>query len=119
MSGHSKWATTKHKKAAIDAKRGKLFAKLIKNIEIAARMGGGDPDGNPSLYDAIYNKGDRIYFRGLEEQAERLAREYGCPFVDNELPYGRAEPGHPVIVDYFYHEEVRGSENTGKRTQKA
>ena len=54
MSGHSKWATTKHKKAAIDAKRGKLFAKLIKNIEIAARMGGGDPDGNPSLYDAIY-----------------------------------------------------------------
>lgn len=53
MSGHSKWATTKHKKAAIDAKRGKLFAKLIKNIEVAARTGGGDPDGNPSLYDAI------------------------------------------------------------------
>ncbi len=53
MSGHSKWATTKHKKAAIDAKRGKLFAKLIKNIEIAARLGGGDPDGNPTLYDAI------------------------------------------------------------------
>ena len=43
MSGHSKWATTKHKKAAIDAKRGKLFAKLIKNIEIAARLGGGVP----------------------------------------------------------------------------
>ena len=54
MSGHSKWATTKHKKAAIDAKRGKLFAKLIKNSEISAHMGGGDPDGNPSLYDAIY-----------------------------------------------------------------
>ncbi|WP_418968596.1 YebC/PmpR family DNA-binding transcriptional regulator [Alloscardovia omnicolens] len=53
MSGHSKWATTKHKKAAIDAKRGKLFAKLVKNIEIAARNGGGDPDGNPALYDAI------------------------------------------------------------------
>ncbi|MCP2279101.1 DNA-binding regulatory protein, YebC/PmpR family [Nocardia amikacinitolerans] len=53
MSGHSKWATTKHKKAAIDAKRGKLFAKLIKNIEVAARTGGGDPDGNPTLYDAI------------------------------------------------------------------
>ncbi len=53
MSGHSKWATTKHKKAAIDAKRGKLFAKLIKNIEVAARLGGGDPDGNPTLYDAI------------------------------------------------------------------
>jgi len=53
MSGHSKWATTKHKKAAIDAKRGKLFAKLIKNIEVAARQGGGDPAGNPTLYDAI------------------------------------------------------------------
>ena len=53
MSGHSKWATTKHKKAAIDAKRGKLFAKLIKNIEVAARTGGGDADGNPTLYDAI------------------------------------------------------------------
>ena len=53
MSGHSKWATTKHKKAAVDAKRGKLFAKLIKNIEVAARTGGGDPDGNPTLYDAI------------------------------------------------------------------
>ncbi|HRC41356.1 YebC/PmpR family DNA-binding transcriptional regulator [Nostocoides sp.] len=54
MSGHSKWATTKHKKAAIDAKRGKLFAKLIKNIEVAAKTGGGDPDGNPTLWDAIY-----------------------------------------------------------------
>ncbi|GAA1504636.1 YebC/PmpR family DNA-binding transcriptional regulator [Sphaerisporangium rubeum] len=53
MSGHSKWATTKHKKAALDAKRGKLFAKLIKNIEVAARTGGPDPDGNPTLYDAI------------------------------------------------------------------
>jgi YebC/PmpR family DNA-binding regulatory protein len=53
MSGHSKWATTKHKKAAIDAKRGKMFAKLIKNIEVAARTGGGDPAGNPTLYDAI------------------------------------------------------------------
>ncbi|MBF6131079.1 YebC/PmpR family DNA-binding transcriptional regulator [Nocardia brasiliensis] len=53
MSGHSKWATTKHKKAGIDAKRGKLFAKLIKNIEVAARTGGSDPAGNPTLYDAI------------------------------------------------------------------
>jgi YebC/PmpR family DNA-binding regulatory protein len=53
MSGHSKWATTKHKKAVIDAKRGKMFAKLIKNVEVAARVGGGDPTGNPTLYDAI------------------------------------------------------------------
>ncbi|MBP2708077.1 YebC/PmpR family DNA-binding transcriptional regulator [Microbispora sp. RL4-1S] len=53
MSGHSKWATTKHKKAALDSKRGKLFAKLIKNIEVAARTGGPDPEGNPTLFDAI------------------------------------------------------------------
>ena len=53
MSGHSKWATTKHKKAVVDAKRGKLFAKMIKNIEVAARTGGGDVNGNPTLFDAI------------------------------------------------------------------
>ncbi len=53
MSGHSKWATTKHKKAVIDGRRAKLFAKLIKNIEVAARIGGPDVDGNPTLYDAI------------------------------------------------------------------
>ena len=54
MSGHSKWATTKHKKAVVDAKRSKMFAKLIKNIEVAARTGGGDMDANPTLYDAVY-----------------------------------------------------------------
>jgi len=53
MSGHSKWATTKHKKAVIDARRGKLFAKLIKNIEVAARVGGADMSANPTLYDAV------------------------------------------------------------------
>ncbi|MEO5852411.1 MAG: YebC/PmpR family DNA-binding transcriptional regulator [Nocardioides sp.] len=53
MSGHSKWATTKHKKAVVDGRRAKMFAKLIKNIEVAARMGGGDISGNPTLYDAI------------------------------------------------------------------
>ena len=53
MSGHSKWATTKHKKAVIDAKRGKLFAKLVKNIEVAARSGGADLVGNPTLFDAV------------------------------------------------------------------
>ena len=53
MSGHSKWATTKHKKAVVDARRGKLFAKLVKKVEVAARMGGGDLSGNPTLYDAV------------------------------------------------------------------
>lgn len=68
-----------------------------------------------TLYDEIYRKGDRSYFRELENQAAQMSKKYDCPFVDNELPYGRAEPGHPVIVDYFYHEEVRESENTGRR----
>ena len=49
MSGHSKWATIKHRKGAADAKRGKLFAKLIKQVEVAARQGGGDLDANPTL----------------------------------------------------------------------
>lgn len=53
MSGHSKWATTKHKKAVVDARRAKSFAKLIKNIEVAAKVGGPDPVGNPTLADAI------------------------------------------------------------------
>ncbi len=53
MSGHSKWATTKHKKAVVDGKRAKLFAKLIKNIEVAARVGGSDMAGNPTLFDAV------------------------------------------------------------------
>jgi len=54
MSGHSKWATTEHKKAANDARRAKLWAKLIRNIEVAARNGGPDIEGNPTLYDAVY-----------------------------------------------------------------
>jgi len=53
MSGHSKWSSIKHKKGAADAKRGKIFTKLIKEITVAARMGGGDPDGNPRLRSAI------------------------------------------------------------------
>src|SRR6478752_4518533 len=55
MSGHSKWATIKHKKGALDAKRGKLFTKVIKELTVAARMGGGDPSGNPRLRKAIDN----------------------------------------------------------------
>src|SRR3954451_2425294 len=53
MSGHSKWATIKHKKAALDSKRGKVFTRVIKEVTIAARSGGGDPDANPRLRTAI------------------------------------------------------------------
>lgn len=54
MSGHSKWATTKHKKAIIDSRRAKAFAKYIKVIEVAARIGGPDLEGNPALADAVH-----------------------------------------------------------------
>ncbi|WP_116111775.1 YebC/PmpR family DNA-binding transcriptional regulator [Amycolatopsis ruanii] len=76
MSGHSKWATTKHKKAALDAKRGKLFARLIKNIEVAARTGGGDPEGNPTLYDAIQKaKKNSVPQDNIERARKRGAGE--------------------------------------------
>ena len=56
-------------------------------------------------------------FATLEVKAEEMAKKYDCAFVDNEMPYGRVPQGHPVIVDYFYHEEIRGTENTGKRNR--
>ena len=72
------------------------------------------PDLVP-LYDEIYNKKNRSYFEALEKKAEELAKKYDCRFVDNETPYERVKKGHPTIVDYFYHEEVRGTANSGKR----
>jgi YebC/PmpR family DNA-binding regulatory protein len=97
MSGHSKWATTKHKKAVIDARRGKLFAKLIKNIEVAARTGGGDPAGNPTLYDAIQKAKkssvpndniDRAVKRG--SGAEAGAADYQTIMYEGYAPGGVA-----------------------------
>jgi YebC/PmpR family DNA-binding regulatory protein len=74
MSGHSKWATTKHKKAVVDARRGKLFAKLIKNIEVAARTGGRDPAGNPTLADAIAKaKGNSVPNDNIDRAVRRGA----------------------------------------------
>ena len=60
----------------------------------------------------------RRYFEALEKKAEELAEKYECRFVDNETPYERVPQGHPIIVDYFYHEEVRGTENSGKRNKQ-
>ena len=80
-------------------------------------IAGKHPDLVP-LYDEIYNKHNRSYFEALEVKAEEMAKKYDCTFVDNEMPYGRVPQGHPVIVDYFYHEEIRGTENTGKRNRQ-
>ena len=71
-----------------------------------------------SAYKKLLCIAQRAFFEhyyNVEVKAEEMAKKYDCPFVDNEMPYGRGPQGHPVIVDYFYHEEIRGSENTGKR----
>jgi len=74
MSGHSKWSTIKHQKGAKDARRGKLFAKLIRAIEIAAREGGSSPEGNPTLADAICDRllhnAHRIVLQGPSRRKE-------------------------------------------------
>ena len=74
------------------------------------------PDLVP-LYEEIYTKKNRSYFEALEKKAEEIAKKYNCRFVDNETPYERVPQGHPTIVDYFYHEEVRGTANSGKRNK--
>ncbi|MCI1901682.1 MAG: YebC/PmpR family DNA-binding transcriptional regulator [Bifidobacteriaceae bacterium] len=101
MSGHSKWATTKHKKAAIDAKRGKLFAKLIKNIEIAARTGGGDPDGNPTLYDAIYKaKKNSVPADNITRAVKRgSGEEAGGASYESIVYEGYAPGGVGLIIE--------------------
>ena len=75
------------------------------------------PDLLP-LYEEIYNRKNRSYFEALEKKAEEIAEKYDCRFVDNETPYERVPQGHPTIVNYFYHEEVRGTENSGRRNRK-
>ena len=100
MSGHSKWATTKHKKAVVDAKRGKLFAKLIKNVEVAARTGGGDPAGNPTLFDAIQKaKKSSVPNDNIDRAVRRGAGlEAGGAQYENVTYEGYAPGGVAVLV---------------------
>jgi YebC/PmpR family DNA-binding regulatory protein len=101
MSGHSKWATTKHKKAVVDAKRGKLFAKLIKNVEVAARSGGPDPTGNPTLYDAIQKaKRSSVPNDNIDRAVRRGAGlEAGGAAYENITYEGYAPGGVAVLVE--------------------
>lgn len=101
MSGHSKWATTKHKKAAIDAKRGKLFARLIKNIEVAARTGGGDPAGNPTLFDAIQKaKKSSVPADNIDRAVKRgSGAEAGGADYQTIMYEGYASGGVAVLVE--------------------
>lgn len=101
MSGHSKWATTKHKKAVVDAKRGKLFAKLIKNVEVAARDGGSDQAANPSLEDAVQKaKKSSVPSENIERAIRRGAgEEAGGTQYEQVLYEGYAPGGVAVLVE--------------------
>ena len=101
MSGHSKWATTKHQKAVKDARRGKEFARLIKNIEVAARTGGGDPAGNPTLYDAIQKaKKTSVPNDNIERARKRGAGEEAGGADWQTITYeGYAPNGVAVLIE--------------------
>src|SRR5438874_3315692 len=101
MSGHSKWATTKHKKAVVDARRGKLFAKLIKNVEMAARTGGADPAGNPPLYDAVQKaKKSSVPNENIDRAIHRGAGlEAGGAQYETVTYEGYAPGGVAVLVE--------------------
>ena len=99
MSGHSKWATTKHKKAVVDARRGKLFAKLIKTIEVAARTGGGDPAGNPTLADAIAKaKSSSVPNDNIDRAVKRGSGELGDAVAYEEITYEAYAPGGVAVL---------------------
>lgn len=98
MSGHSKWATTKRKKAVIDAKRGKIFTKLIKEITVAARQGGGDPDGNPRLRLVVDNaKAANMPMDNIERAIKKATGEVeGANYL--ELTYEGYGPGGIAVL---------------------
>jgi len=100
MSGHSKWSTIKHQKGAKDAKRGKLFARLIRAIEIAARTGGANPDGNPTLADAIQKaKDNSVPNDTIDRAVKRGAGELEGQQLDLVTYEGYAPGGVAVLVE--------------------
>jgi YebC/PmpR family DNA-binding regulatory protein len=100
MSGHSKWATIKHKKGAIDAKRGKLFTKLIKELTVAARMGGSDASGNPRLRSAIADaKGQSMPMDTIKRAVQRGAGELEGAIYDEVLYEGTGPGGTLFLVE--------------------
>ena len=98
MSGHSKWATIKHKKGATDAKRGKIFTRLIKEITIAAKSGGGDPDGNPRLRTAILAaKAENMPADNIKRAVQRGTGELEGLSYD-EITYEGYGPGGVALI---------------------
>src|SRR5260221_59664 len=103
MSGHSKWATTKHKKAVVDAKRGKLFARLIKNIEVAAKTGGADIAGNPTLFDAVQKaKKNSVPADNIDRAVKRgSGAEAGGADWQTIMYEGYAPNGVAVLIEWL------------------
>jgi YebC/PmpR family DNA-binding regulatory protein len=100
MSGHSKWATIKHKKGALDAKRGKIFTRLIKEVTIAAKQGGGDPDGNPRLRGAIAAaKAENMPADNIKRAIQRGTGELDGVSYEEITYEGYGPGGVAVIVD--------------------
>jgi YebC/PmpR family DNA-binding regulatory protein len=100
MSGHSKWATIKHKKGALDAKRGKIFTRLIKEIMVAAKAGGGDPDGNPRLRSAILAaKGENMPNDNIQRAIKRGTGEIEGASYEDITFEGYGPGGVAIIVD--------------------
>ncbi|MGI4827232.1 MAG: YebC/PmpR family DNA-binding transcriptional regulator [Janthinobacterium lividum] len=100
MSGHSKWATIKHKKGAADAKRGKIFTRLIKEVTIAAKTGGGDPDGNPRLRGAIAAaKAENMPADNIKRAIQRGTGELDGVSYDEITYEGYGPGGVAVIID--------------------
>ncbi|MGH1503675.1 MAG: YebC/PmpR family DNA-binding transcriptional regulator [Acidimicrobiales bacterium] len=100
MSGHSKWATIKHKKGAADAKRGKLFAKLIKQVEVAARQGGGDPESNPTLRTMFQKARDNsVPLDTIERAVKRGTGELEGVNYESITYEGYAPGGVALLID--------------------
>ncbi|WP_018023918.1 YebC/PmpR family DNA-binding transcriptional regulator [Corynebacterium ulceribovis] len=120
MAGHSKWATTKHKKAANDAKRGKEFARMVKNIEVAARTGGGDPAANPTLEDMIRKaKKASVPNDNIERARKRGAgEEAGGADYETILYEGYGPGGVAVLVECLTDNRNRAAGDTRSTMSK-
>jgi len=112
MSGHSKWATIKHAKGAADAKRGQMFTKFIKEISIAARMGGGDPNGNPRLRTAILKaRAANMPKDNIERAIKKGTGELGGASYEELLYEGYAPGGVAVLVEVLTDNKNRTAAN--------
>lgn len=100
MSGHSKWATTKHKKMAVDAKRGKIFTKIIREITMAARHGGGDPEGNPRLRTAILkSKENNMPADNIKKAIQRGTGELPGITYEESVYEGYGPGGVAILIE--------------------